>query len=346
MDPRPRRRWSKELPPDLSELMNKLTEAAASFTEQFDNNEPQMRDTVRRMAMCTIGLRVMQQKKDRHRMIGVVSVILGIITLLLIQGMSLFASDPPETIADPPPPVAARGEEVDVINLVKHRNVEDASKAAIDALVAIAIRAVFTAIVSLVIAAIGVVAANPVAATVVAVVVIVGGGLAVVYSNITKQRLEKQRLKEVEDLGEELKKIIEPMKEILQEIKTTCEQLEQKSTEAQTEITLRDVEESRWILGRVNVLEKKSGGALDVVVMMMKRMKDLLVAVFRLTSTPEEDQKLRDAIIQSADQSLKVLSDFERMKEALREFTGRDGAAVGGKDRNIQMSSERTLSLY
>ncbi|XP_047426078.1 uncharacterized protein LOC124996804 [Mugil cephalus] len=266
MDPRPRRRRnSKDLPPNFSELMNKLTEAAASFIKQFDNNEPQMWQIIRKMRTISERLKQMQETKDRDRRIGA-----RVIAGAVLTGVGILAAP-------------------------------------------------FTGGLSFAAAVVGAAAVGE------------GGGARVVYRNIIKQKREKESVQKVEDLGEELKKIIEPLKETLQEIKTTCEQLEQKSAEARTEITLRDVEEFKEMLRRVPDLKETSGEVLDVTVMMIQMIRDLLaviVAVFTFTSTPEKDQKLRDAIIQSADQSEKVLNDFKRMKEALREFTGRDGAAV------------------
>lgn len=46
---------------------------------------------------------------------------------------------------------------------------------------------------------------------------------------------------------------------------------------------------------------------MDNVVMLIKK-------VFRVTATPEEDQKLRDAIKKAADQSQKIIEEFHKMR--------------------------------
>ncbi|KAK2863550.1 hypothetical protein Q5P01_003083 [Channa striata] len=151
------------------------------------------------------------------------------------------------------------------------------------------------------------------------------GGVTVVGTNVKKMLRENHSAKTVDELGKEFMKIVEPMKNDLELIKTTCEKLENKSAEVQAEHTLSDMEEFQRILTRVSELGKKSEEALIVAVIVMNVIHDLIsvmMSIFRVTATPEVDQKLTDSIIQSADQSLKTVDEFERMKAELREFTG------------------------
>ncbi|TKS85125.1 hypothetical protein D9C73_018106 [Collichthys lucidus] len=59
----PRRRWSKDLPPDLSELMNTLINYAHSFIRKFDYKEPAMRRIVRELQ--TISDEVREEVQNR-----------------------------------------------------------------------------------------------------------------------------------------------------------------------------------------------------------------------------------------------------------------------------------------
>ncbi|XP_044189110.1 uncharacterized protein LOC122968169 [Thunnus albacares] len=254
------RRWSKDMPPDLSELMNKLTEHAASFIRLFDNDKPKMRHIVRRFQEIAAEVREMQETTDGVRTAGAVGGGVGV-------GVGLLA-----LVAAP-----------------------------------------FTGGASLVVAA-G--AAGTAAA--------VGGAATVVGANISKTMKEKGSAEKVEELGKEFMEIVEPLKNKLQEIKTTCEKLEQRSTEALTDNTLSDVREFHMILGRVSKLKEKSEDILVIVLEGMGIIHNLilfLLRVFRVTATPEEDKKLRDSILQSADQCQKVVNEFDKMKNELGNFT-------------------------
>lgn len=150
------------------------------------------------------------------------------------------------------------------------------------------------------------------------------GGATVFGANISKIMKEKGSAEKVEKLGKEFMEIVEPLKNKLQEIKTTCEQLEQRSTEALTDNTLSDMEEFHMILRRVSKLKEKSKDMLVIVgegMDIIGHLILLLVRVIRVTATPEEDQKLRDSILQSADQCQKVVYEFDKMKNELRSFT-------------------------
>ncbi|XP_049909860.1 uncharacterized protein LOC126396068 [Epinephelus moara] len=145
------------------------------------------------------------------------------------------------------------------------------------------------------------------------------GGGYVVGANVTKTRAENKSAHKVEELGKEFMKTVEPLKNDLEEIKTTCEELEQRSAGGQAADTLSDMKKFQRILGRVSEL-RRTGEVLDVtvaVVMMIRNMLQLVLSVLRVTATPEEDQKLRDSIIQSADQCQKVMNVFDQMKEEL-----------------------------
>lgn len=251
------RSGSKDLPPDLSELMNKLIEHAASFTLQFDSSEPRMREIVEAFQKISEKVKGMQQTTDKVRTIGVATGVAAIVAI----GTSILAVP-------------------------------------------------FTGGTSLAVGA------------------ALSGGFTVVGANVTKMWLESGNAQEAENLGKEFMAMIEPVKETLEEIKMTCEELEKKSAEAQAENALTDMEEFQRILRRVSELKTKSRGALNsssLVLNVMNQLLVLIVAIIRFTATPEQDLKLREAIIQSADQCQKVVNEFDEMKKELTEFTGKGG---------------------
>nr|XP_033502454.1 uncharacterized protein LOC117269520 [Epinephelus lanceolatus] len=148
------------------------------------------------------------------------------------------------------------------------------------------------------------------------------GGLAaaVVVANETKTREEKESVRKVEELGKEFMEIVESLKNNLEEIKTTCEELEKRSAGGQAADTLSDMKEFQRILGRVSERRRRTGEVLVVTVTVLKvigNMLQLVLSVFRVTATPEEDQELRDSIRQSAVQCQKVINAFDQMKKEL-----------------------------
>lgn len=152
----------------------------------------------------------------------------------------------------------------------------------------------------------------------------VGGGATVVGSNITKMWSESKHAEQVERWGKEFMRKVEPMKKNLEDIKMTCEDLETKSAEAQAENTVTDVEELQRTLRRVSRLKEMSSGLLfeaNILLAFVDGLIKLIKQIFRVTATPEEDQKLRDAIINSADQSQKIIEGFDKMRTELRKFT-------------------------
>lgn len=66
----PKRRHSKQLPPNLSELMDKLTEEAALFIQQFSTSEPRMREIVEEFLRISNKIKDMQWKMDTVRTVG------------------------------------------------------------------------------------------------------------------------------------------------------------------------------------------------------------------------------------------------------------------------------------
>lgn len=233
-----KRRVSKELPPDLSELMDKLIKYAASFIGVYNNSEDRMREIVREFRRIVSEVEEVQEKTNTTRRAG---------RDLAGDGIFGFVA----TVITSP---------------------------------------------------------------------------AVVCANISKILNEKGSAKEVENLGKEFMKIVKPLKNDLEEIKTTCEKLEQKSTEALAGKTLTDMEDFQGILRRVSDLRKTSGDAIFVVVGvigLIQNLVTLVVNVFKFSPTPEEDKKLRDAITQSGDQCQKVNQEFDKMKNALKDFTAK-----------------------
>lgn len=150
------------------------------------------------------------------------------------------------------------------------------------------------------------------------------GGAVIVKANITKIMAERGGEEKVQQWGKELIALVEPMKEDLDEIKTTCEQLQEESAKVQAENTQTDMEKFQRILSRVSLLKSLSEGALieSLSVLRVLGNMELIGIVFRVTPTPEVDKKLGDAIIQSADQSEKVVNEFNEMEQKLRGFRG------------------------
>lgn len=71
-------------------------------------------------------------------------------------------------------------------------------------------------------------------------------------------------------------------------------------------------------------LKAMSSGLLVVTETLLDVMDDVVKLIqkdFRVTATPEEDQKLRDAIKKAADQSQKIIEEFHKMRTKLKEFT-------------------------
>lgn len=150
------------------------------------------------------------------------------------------------------------------------------------------------------------------------------GGATVVGSNVTQVCKEKGYGKKVQELGEVFMHKVEPMKGNLEEIKTTCEELEQESRKHQAEKTLKNMEEFNDILRRVSELRTRSKGVLEIIIAALTSVNGLLqliVAVVRVTSTPEQDAKLRASIIESSDQCKKVTDELEKMKDKVEVFT-------------------------
>ncbi|TDH02497.1 hypothetical protein EPR50_G00173730 [Perca flavescens] len=126
---------------------------------------------------------------------------------------------------------------------------------------------------------------------------------------------ESRSVKKVEELAEDFMKIVEALKKNLEEIKRMCEKLEKRSAELQAGKTLRDMEVFQRILRVVEEFQRSLSipGRSDGV--------STTWEVFRVTATPEEDRKLRDSIIQSADLCEEIIDDLKKMKEELKDFT-------------------------
>lgn len=90
------RRWSKDLPEDLSQLMDKLIKYAASFIKAFDNSEPKMGRIVKEFQKIADEVRKMQETTDRVRTAGAVTggtgIVVGILAALLTGGVSLLGA--------------------------------------------------------------------------------------------------------------------------------------------------------------------------------------------------------------------------------------------------------------
>ncbi|XP_022075286.1 uncharacterized protein LOC110969514 [Acanthochromis polyacanthus] len=139
---------------------------------------------------------------------------------------------------------------------------------------------------------------------------VVGG--VVVGSIITTMWSESA--KKVEKLGKEFIGIAEALKRTLEEIQETCEKLEIEAAEAQYGNT-RTTEEFEMILRQVSGLKEVVSESLPKVT---SNLLTFTVSVLKLTETPEEDRKIRYAIIQSADHSQNVTNEFKKTQTHLK----------------------------
>lgn len=89
-----RRRNSRELPPDLAELMNKLTEQAGLFFRVFDPRESQLTRFEQELQKIADEVEMMQKVTDKAQLYGAVCGVIGvgIITALPTWGASLVAA--------------------------------------------------------------------------------------------------------------------------------------------------------------------------------------------------------------------------------------------------------------
>ncbi|GLD73568.1 uncharacterized protein AKAME5_002489300 [Lates japonicus] len=248
-----KRKRSKELPHNLSELMKRLAEHKASFIKLFDGSKDRMRHIVGEFHKIAADVREMQEKTDKTRAAGAVATGLaltaGLVAAPLTEGASLLAAGAGAAVGGG------------------------------------------------------------------------GGAVAVVHANITKMMVENGSAQEVEKLGKEFMTIVEPMKKELTEIKTTCEMLEEKSAESQAKKTLTGMEEFQRTQTQVSELQEMNKGVLDGVSAVMRTVAELLkliVKVFTVKATPEEDETFRSSIVQFADQCQKVIDDCENMKKNSR----------------------------
>ncbi|XP_031177007.1 uncharacterized protein LOC116065611 [Sander lucioperca] len=261
-----RRSDSRELPPYLSELMNKREKHAASFIKQFDSSERRMREIVREFREIAAKVRKMQERTDKVRRTA-----LGMPLGLLAGGAA----------------VAAAGTE----------------------------------------------AAGAAAAAVIATVGTIGVGIAagsailVAGANVTKGRSESGSVHKVKQLWKDFMEIIEPLKNDLEEIKTTFKKLEQRSAEETKKtcekLEQRSAEETVQLQAEKTLTDMEDFQTLTVV-SILGRGEGVMSAmwnVFTLTASPEEDRKLTDSIIQSADCCQEVIDDLKKMKEELKDFT-------------------------
>ncbi|XP_039635499.1 uncharacterized protein LOC120545316 [Perca fluviatilis] len=85
-------RGGREEPPDLSELINKLKELAASFLREFDSSEYRMTQIVRELRKITAEDRMLQERTDRERIAGYVTAALGLGLLVLAAPLKGEAS--------------------------------------------------------------------------------------------------------------------------------------------------------------------------------------------------------------------------------------------------------------
>ncbi|XP_039635491.1 uncharacterized protein LOC120545310 [Perca fluviatilis] len=229
MASKPRRRWSKELPPDLSELMGQLKNHSASFIREFDNNEDRMRQIKGELEETTAEVRKMQKRlAARIRAIILAGLVVAAalavtVAVTVADGGARKAST---SLTATPIATWAEKPEAALIPAAAERQVGVLAEGAV-----------------------GIVPVILVVAAAVALVAVIGG---VVDANARQSIHENRSIKKVEELGKEFMEMVDPLKKDLEEIKRMCEKLEQRSAELQAGITLRDMEELQRSLRRVS----------------------------------------------------------------------------------------------
>lgn len=139
-----------------------------------------------------------------------------------------------------------------------------------------------------------------------------------------KIKPKRRFAEEVEKLGKELMAIVEPMKKNVEGIKTACEKLEKESAEAQAKNILTDMEELQRLLRRVSKLKRMSAGVLDDLGELKQAIdgiREHMQKVLINNTTPEEDEKLRNCIIQSSNKTQSLVDECAVMKTDLREVS-------------------------
>lgn len=139
-----------------------------------------------------------------------------------------------------------------------------------------------------------------------------------------KIKPKRRFAEEVEKLGKELMAIVEPMKKNVEGIKMACEKLEKESAEAQAKNILTDMEELQRLLRRVSKLKRMSAGVLDDLGELKQAIdgiREHMQKVLINNTTPEEDEKLRNCIIQSSNKTQSLVDECAVMKTDLREVS-------------------------
>lgn len=183
-------------------------------------------------------------------------------------------------------------------------------------------------ILGLVICAVGVTAApftggvSLPAAAAFGVAVAAFGRAVAVGAQVKKTIKERYGAREAEKLGKEFMEIVKPIQNDLEEIQVLCERLAEKPRDVRGEGALVETGEFEKTLSE---LRSKRGNMSDFVFAVMKEINATLRLVtnfFRVTATPEEDDKFSDAIVKSAHQYQKVLGEFDSMKKELEDLRG------------------------
>lgn len=104
---------------------------------------------------------------------------------------------------------------------------------------------------------------------------------------------ENKKAKKAEDMGKEFMETVQLMKEDLKEIKT-CEKLKDESPEADDENSVSQLEDFQRILRRVSELDKVFTVALTMMGIIGEILR-LIVSIFTVTTSPEEEKSLTDA---------------------------------------------------
>ncbi|KAA8577395.1 hypothetical protein FQN60_017496, partial [Etheostoma spectabile] len=282
------RRLSRELPPDLSELLDKLKKHAASFFREFDSSEPKIKEIVKKFEGIADEVRKMQRRTDAVRRAG--SGVLEVSALgLLASGAAVAAGAAVPAAVAAGTAVAAAGAAaravVAAVRAAPARAAAAGAAVVAGTAAAVAIAAAAGAAGAAVVAAVGTIGA----------VIAAGSAILVAGANVRKGISESGSVNTVKGLLKDFMMIVEPLKKDLEEIKRTCEKLEQRSAaKLQAEKTLTDMLGFQ-ILTVVSIL-----GSSEGVLSAMRK-------VFRLTATPEEDRELPDSISQSADRCQEVV---------------------------------------
>ncbi|CAN9504615.1 unnamed protein product [Ophioblennius macclurei] len=152
------------------------------------------------------------------------------------------------------------------------------------------------------------------------------GGAAVTVVNVGRLMKKYRIAHKVEQLGKNFMEAAGEMRARLEGIRTSCQLLEEDSAEVQAAETLKDLKELQEILQQISELRSCSGGLSGIGAAILDEVRDLarlLASTLRITVV-RQDRTLGEAVVQSAEQSEKVTTDFCLMRDELQNIVDKE----------------------